>query len=591
MEKIIAPTKEQCDKLKIPIQIMSLYGVKTSPGKVFFPYGTDVTKVVGDDVEWLPSPSTELFGMQTCKTTDTLLVCEDEWDTIAAYAMTGLDSVGIPTENIQDALRLNVSWLFRYKRIVLLFDGGKIARKILGFRLAQARLVDYGGIDNPYEYNLNGLVKEFKDIIESALVQVSDFDWTKPELESEMLSHIGKSEGKPISTGFNNLDSLCVFRMYEWTLLLGSPGRGKSTLARDFLHKVSLQGELPYYISFEESVPEQILKLVPLMLGESIHYSDTGDVTNTMDDILSKTNRVHEKVILSKVRADIDEVCKAIECAHIMYGCRFFVIDHITWLLDLSDDPVSDIRKYLHKICDVVKRFPIHILVVSHNKRSQEPSKAQYKNSHQIPSDWEEYEEPTQRDAIFGSSFEQLAFNIWAMKNPDDPKQPVRIHVLKNRKRGKRGKVFLYYDELSGSFSEVKYGRQECPQGLSDNRWSEDTLRFRDRTESNGEVLSVDSTEQDQVQSIPPQKIVQYECDKPSEGGGKGTNGRDATGTEDDAVVSVDARLPDTKRNFDRGKGNDGEQIPHTRKNFSPSASSTILKLSDSLSELQAESS
>ena len=473
---------------------------------------------------------TLLYGMDTCSNTNGILILTfGEKDAPAAHILTdGWNAVSLPNGDAgwERPLKANYSWLMQFKTILIAGDNDEPAQRtalaikeFLGFRAKVVSLPAYtinledGAVTlkDPFDYLNHGFKKEFTDAIKAAYTKTEDYTYDTEELISRIGVYLDGPTSHPIYSGIAELDALCPMYRHQFTLLFGAPGKGKSTFVRSILKSIIEQGVRPYFISYEESVEETIMKLIPPILGEPIYYDAAGTITNTKSDILDKVYRLTHVMDIAKVpegrKLDHVYLSETLEYAYVARGCQFVALDHITWLADMSSNPIMDIKIMVHAVGDIVKKYPMHVLVVSHNKRPTYDPKQD--RNHKRKSDWEELEEPTLRDTLYGSGLEQIAFNIWSLKSPDN--EPMRLFVLKNRKRGKKGmgRVYLYF--LPDTYEIVGISRYEkstkSQRKSNSSRWDSGTVRQQHRETAFGAVLPPSEAVRHNTGSVPTEDV------------------------------------------------------------------------------------
>lgn len=557
-------TQESLDYLKVDAITAKRYRLTSENGKLYFGYADAKGKLQRYKVRDYSVPKTHdghfkwdkkgacnlLYGMDACTNkSGTLILTFGEKDAIAAHLMTGFCSVSVPNgdDGALNSVRENYAWLKQFRVIYICGDNdpsGMTASErvqgVLGFRSRIVTLPNYAVLNedgsvtelkDPYDYHYYGFQSQFKDALAVADNTNTTYVWGT-DLESLAIDYAVSGLRKGYSTGVPELDKLCPLRPHEWTLVFGAPGKGKSSLARFLVSVMADHNIRPYYISYEESPAPIVFKLIPLVTHDRIYYSEDGVITNPPHEIRHMVQRLRDKVSIARLDdSSADTLQDAIECAYISHGCQFVVIDHITWLLDNTNEPAIEGKKILHRINDLVKQFPIHIFVVSHNQRKQEPKLARGKSP---PHDWEEYTEPTLRDAQWTSGLEQLAFNIWGLKNPDNPDEPVRLFLLKNRTGGKKGmgRVLLYYQE-DGRFLGVHDAKNKGDQSHSVHRRDIDQGGQHPGETSGGNVLPAHPPLSPYLHSVPePSREGEQHRGTPTTGYSHGSKGQESPGDD-----------------------------------------------------------
>lgn len=585
------------------------FGYATSQGKLSRVKKRDYNLPKEHDYHfsWLTKEgeTTLFYGMDSCTNSEKkLLIVSGELDAPCAYEMTGINTVSIPNGDggVESVIRDNFVWLKQFKVIYICFDndepGQRAAEKaqaMIGYRSRIVSLPQYTipledeviKLKDARDYRKYSFDTEFTEALVAADKSVQPFVWAENELLARVQESYQSGNTRHYSTGIPELDQLCPIRLKELTIVFGAPGRGKSSLGRFMMKKMLEQGIKSYYMSFEEPPENVVYRLSPLLLGEYIYYDNEGSVSNPLDDVLDKTRRIGSMVRIAKLESvDPDELYDSIECAYVTHGCQFILLDHITWLLDSAGNPVQTARVIMHKLCDLVTRYPIHIYCVAHNQAQSRP---QASTKTPTKKDWEEYEEPTQRDVQWSSGFEQMAYNIWGLKNPDDPDQPMRIYVLKNRFGGKKkcGKVFAYYQD-DGSFLGATDAAKKS-KGSHRNRGDNTQVRQQTRDAVAEEVLPADTEVPKNIHSV-PEEVGEAE----QHSGAFQSRSSKTTGVDvgaDDGVfeevpkVRLQPGLYNKARSNYRSKGENAGQLPNPGEDVLGTAPSIFQTLQNCIPE------
>lgn len=462
-----------------------------------------------------PGECTLLYGMDTCSNTNgVLIITEGEKDAPAAHILTdGWNAVSLPNgaDSYTNCIQANYAWLMQFKIILLCLDNDEVGmraadkiKSVLGFRAKIVSLPAYTvqlpngvvQVKDAFDYLNHGLKREFMDALTAAQQRAEDLAYDQEELLELIGDYLSSAGSLPIYTGIPEVDALCPMYRHQFTILFGAPGKGKSTFVRSIIRDIIKQGVRPYFLSFEESIEDTLIKLIPPVLGEPIYYDELGKITNDKHDILDKVRRLTTVMDIAKVpegrKLDHEYLAEVIEYAHVARNCDFIAVDHLTWLADMSGNPIMDIKLMVHSVADACKRYPIHVLLVSHNKRPT--NDARLERGMKRRSDWEEREEPTLRDTLYGSGLEQLAFNIWSIKSPDD--EAMKLYILKNRKRGKSGMgvVHMYFQPQTYTIIGAKeYGHTQQQRNDYTTRWKHGTVRQQFGETTFGTVLPTDT--------------------------------------------------------------------------------------------------
>lgn len=611
----------------IPLNVFQLYRVTQEGERLYFGRATPEGKLHSVHVRDYTYPKSDksnhfkwigdghgtlLYGMDTVGgNLDAVLLTEGFMDAVAAFNMTGIPSLSVPNGvgSVEKSIKDNYQFLRKFKTIYIVFDndeeGQKAATKaatILGYRsklviLPQYQVAlssGYATCKDSYDFQKFKLSNVYKRAIESAQHQQTPFVYDD-SVDDDYEQWLQGGGFTGWSTGIPELDSSLTFRKNEFSVLFGSPGRGKSSLVRHFCASMVEQGVKPYFLAFEEPPQNVIDNFIPLLkIDEELPPKE-------------KSKKVRELISLGRIPGKVTpEVLQdALECAIVSYGCRFLAIDHLTWLLDISKEPVAAARQYLHVIGEIVKEYDVHVIVVSHNKPADNNLAPKVGKGKSLPSDWEEYLEPTMRDSQWSSGYEQLAWVIMGWKNPNAENEPGRLYILKDRRGGmsELGQpIRLYYDKKSRRFIGVsqKYAQvSERRARSSSNRGRGDTVLRQSREDSAGEVLPTDSKEQKSLQYV---RSSSYDSPKDerlptsvSVEGEKSNNRSPPNGGDSKVLQKVEANIMEPRLHSDkdgmpdRDKGKDRDRLPIESRNFPTTVSHLISSIEACLSRPEQE--
>ena len=481
------------------------YGFAKPNGKLVGVFKRDYNLAKSDDYHFVwhkkPDP-VPLYGMDTVVGTEELILCTGLNDAVSANILTGMNAVSVPNgdRSVKSAIEDNFQWLRQFRRIFLIFDNdasgqaaAEKAMELLGFRAINVVLPDLVvnlGTEVKYVKDATDFLKfslrsAFTDAIASSLTQPTPYIYGEDADEEYAEYILAGDENAGWSTGISEVDEHCRLRENEITVFFGSPGRGKSTFARHIITALVNQGVRPYYLSLEDPVKHVISNLRTTILKEV--------PATTRAELLDQSKRVRDRVLIARIqRPSVETFEDAVECAIVTHGCRFVMLDHITILVNLAKDPRSEAVAYMNVIVEMSKKYPVHFFIVSHNK-PLDMNFVQGQKGKKFTSDWEEKQEPTLRDAQWSSAFEQLAWNIWGWRNPDDTEEPARLYILKNRTGGMKrlGKIHLYFDEKTKLYMDSKtYAERKTISGYSGNRWDENPVYGETRKVDNRDILS-----------------------------------------------------------------------------------------------------
>lgn len=566
--------------------------------------------------------SSLLYGMDTCHKDGSLIIVSGYMDAIAAHIMTGgMNCVSLTNgdKSVRKCLQDNWSWLHQFSKIYTVFDNdvpgqdaAMVAKEMLGFRVRNVVLPDLViqvedktvALKDSRDFLKYGFRDAFKAALEAADMASAEYKYGE-ELDKQFSDYIRVPiADRGWSTGIPELDVLIKFRPHECTVMFGAPGRGKSTLARFFTRVVSDQVRV-YLISMEDPPWIAMENLVHLFYDSSILYDEFGKLLPSDKELQQLSKEVRQRLTIARVEdSDPNVFEQYLEAAIVTDNCRFIVLDHITWLLNLHHDPREAAVKFMNVISNTVKRYPVHILVISHTRPTDMAvAVAKLGKGKNIPADWEEHLPPTMRDAQWSSVFEQIAWNVIGIKKPDGD-YPTMLHVLKNRVGGINhlGKVPLFYNPKTRKFVGVlehfngQIQRQEGVEYGQDGVYRRHPNQGIERPGAgdSGTVQPFDNEEHRTFCPIYPESGKEDECHRTeSDLPEAWEEGRDASVVGADAVLSPQIQASDVPTGFllpsnklsDRIQRQHDGRLSHESYNLQNAASSALQRLQAIVSE------
>lgn len=324
-----------------------------------------------------------LYGWQAAATKKYALIVEGEVDAWSAYQMMGgyMSVLSIPN-GVADAaerVKTDLPKLDSYEKVYVAFDADKQGQK------AQQEVLEV--LDGGYAVSLPTGFKDASDMLqageEKAFAQAV---WAGQRVTpSGFVDHetlIGrtldflrdKNKRVGISFGWDGLDEMFGGqRPGEVATWVSGTGVGKSSLLRNLLYNLHLQGVPSAYIPFEDMTEVSLIQLAQLDLGRNVLRLDeideeTGDALAT-----SLEGMLGNVTVLDKFDwTDPLEVVKKMEYAVRIHGARVLVLDHITWL---AESTAEDSRIVLERVMPALKglatKYGVTIHVISHLSRDK----------------------------------------------------------------------------------------------------------------------------------------------------------------------------------------------------------------------------
>lgn len=391
-----------------------------------------------------------------------LSITEGEIDCLSVYQMFGglYPVVSIPNgATSKQAILNNYEWICGFDNIVLIFDADKAGQRGVK-EIAQilppekVRIVKLDpNLKDPNEYLKAGKVQEFisrwwkaEEYRPDDLVNIGDmYDRVK---EYRKTHHYTPTPW----TGVN--DKLTGTRAGQLVVLASGTGMGKSAFLRtwmDFLIKTTDEHIGALYM--EEKPEETVISLMSLHAGRNLKKPEVWDLTN--EEELKKffeecgANRRIE-LFDPLITASPEYIIDKIRYMYQARKCTTIFLDHLTYLVDDSEDVRRDLNKLCKGLHDLCVSLGITVIAACHLRKALGGSK-----SH------EEGCRVTLDDLKDSSSIKQLSDIVIGLERDSQADNPVlanttTIRVLKNRDFGDKGVACgAVYDKDTTRLTEI----------------------------------------------------------------------------------------------------------------------------------------
>jgi twinkle protein len=236
------------------------------------------------------------------------------------------------------------------------------------------------------------------------------------------------------------------FRPYEYSILCGSTGTGKTTLCANLSRDLTEQN-IPHFVASVETGHTDFVKRVmsafagkdwntgesiPLQYLKDFHVKHGGFFGSDKSWLSLYENRVSVETIM----ADIAYMVKH-------HGIKVAFIDNLNFLMEVTraQDAVIEMDRVTHELIIFCKKVPIHIVMVMHPKKTE---------SGRVDSEFD----------IKGSSTSvQEAHNIFLFNRPSEEliarnhATPMdrELTIAKMRRRGKYVRLKLILKGIDGT--------------------------------------------------------------------------------------------------------------------------------------------
>lgn len=178
--------------------------------------------------------------------------------------------------------------------------------------------------------------------------------------------------GEPIPTVFRTLEiNKVVIRRSEVSMIAGTPGAGKSTLAL----AIALRSKVPtLYISADTNAHTMAMRLLSMITGMPQSDAERAlqdDVVGTRKTINEFSNHIFWSFESAPTLADIDQEVSAFEE---LWGCSptLIVVDNLMDIANDGGEEFASMRSTIKELKYLARDTNASILVLHHTKESYE---------------------------------------------------------------------------------------------------------------------------------------------------------------------------------------------------------------------------
>lgn len=457
---------------RISMATCEKYGVhQTKDGTLYFPYRDKDGNIVAHKkrppekkqmrTEGAWQDGEALFGMSLFNKgcAKSVLVCEGESDTLAAYEMNGRKwpVVGIKDGASSAAKNFKAAydWLDSFETIVVCFDNdeaGKEATKkvceVFGAKVKVVKLDE--GFNDVCDYLRERKESQFM----SRYWQAEQFVPSGLVNGSSLWDEVCKPMAKPDAQWpYQKLDKmLCGLRKRELITVTAGTGSGKSTFLRQLVHHLLKTTNDNIGLMFlEESASRTGLGIMSVEAQKPLHLP-TIEVTNEEKraafDATLGTGRI---TLLNHFGSlDIDNILNKMRWMAKGQGCQWIVLDHYQMTISGMD---TDERKALDILLTRLRTFVeetgVGLFGISHTRRDSSSKGA------------ENGAELTLSSLRGTAGIGQLSDAVIALqRDQQNDNEKIRnttmVRLLKSRYTGETGPAgFLYFDKESNRLIEL----------------------------------------------------------------------------------------------------------------------------------------
>lgn len=404
-----------------------------------------------------------LFGMNAFpKGGQYVTLLEGEADCMACYQMfNGVGAYVSLKNGCKDlkAVKDAYEWLDSFDNIIVCVDGDapgrECAKKIIDI-LPPGKTKVVKMPESPKDANdflKQGKVEEFKKLW-----------WKAEDQRPEDVVNIGTTLGRVLTyrethnyipTPWCGLNELIQgTRAGQMVVLTAGSGQGKSSFMRAWIiNLLKNNPELRVGCFFmEESIEETIVSMMSYAAGENLKRTEVWD-SKTQEQLTSYFNDVlfdgRIEMFEPKENTSPSYIVNKIRYMAVAKGCKIIFLDHLSILVDDSDNVRMDLNKLCKDIHELCVGLGITVIAAIHLRKSQSGQ------------DHESGAEVRLDDIKDSSSVKQLsdvviAFERNGQSDNERIQNTTKVRVLKNRDFGEKGLACgLLYDRKTTRFDEL----------------------------------------------------------------------------------------------------------------------------------------
>lgn len=400
-------------------------------------------------------------GSLLCRCNGRIFVCGN-CDCLSVYQMFGglYPVVSVPSgATSKKAVEDNYEWLCGFDNIILCWDADKTGQRAVK-EIAQmlppekVKIVKLEPtMKDPNEYLKAGKVQEF----------ISRW-WRAEEYRPDDLVNIGdmfervkdyRKTHNYIATPWSGLnDMIAGTRAGQLVVLAAGSGQGKSAFLRTWMDHLVKTTETHIGALYMEEKPEEtVISLMSLRAGRNLKKPEVWDLTT--EDELKKffedcgANRRIE-LFDPLMSASPEYILEKIRYMYQARKCSVIFLDHLTYLVDDSDDVRRDLNKLCKGLHDLCVSLGITVIAACHLRKATDA-----RHSH------EEGGRVTLDDLKDSSSIKQLSDIVIGLERDSQADNPTvanttTMRVLKSRDFGQKGVACgCIYDKDTTRLQEI----------------------------------------------------------------------------------------------------------------------------------------
>jgi archaellum biogenesis ATPase FlaH len=456
-------------------------------GKIVGFMKQDITKSKEEKYHWTTvgsvTISNKLFGQDVTESIsrkrNNLIITEGQWDCLSVYQSLvdnvqgtkyeGLEplvvSIPLGTANAVEAVLHNEEYIKSHAALTIFFDDDyctpaetakgikkgheareAVASALLGSDVSLMTISPSSGFKDASDYLQAGQSEELAKLVQFGKRVFSAEKISKASDISldELLTP--RPEGCYIDEFPKLMEKLHGFRGSELVVLTSPSNVGKSTITAKFASAFERQGHRVGLMFLEETNKETLQRIVASKLKVNyLRFKDKPLECASREDIEKAYNEIvtaNSVVMLDHFGSlPIEDLMNKIKHMHLVEGCRFIIIDHLSLLI--SGLETDNERKVMDLIMTRLAAFcaanDVCVIAVSHINRAGTSDQLKPPKGQEDQPYWIRVSKESMRSS---ASLEQLAFVVLGLEPeimPDRSRGRVRLTVLKNRPWGYLG--------------------------------------------------------------------------------------------------------------------------------------------------------
>jgi archaellum biogenesis ATPase FlaH len=327
---------------------------------------------------WQKGDTGGLFGVQAVGNHDVCIITEGEFDAMAAYEMYGFKYACLSVAHGAPAAVADVTkhleWIeSTFKHVYICMDNdapGDSAAIALMSIISPGkarRVVLPMDIKDANEMLERGMHQEFREAVDAAKGDVpSGFCDTKELMQAASQRRENPDFYRGVSYGYELLDFYTGgANEDEIMIFAGDTGTGKTALVRQLAYNLLQQGMKVCWFSLEMPPIRVLEQFVETHTASSYHVNGVLQLKE-YEYIAAEDYLLNKKglVLYQNFGAlDPKKICDRIIHAHLAFGCKVFVIDHLAIMT--SDKDWKEIDALMSQINAVAIQYHLHIMAVA----------------------------------------------------------------------------------------------------------------------------------------------------------------------------------------------------------------------------------